>query len=202
MELTKALVVQTAAASAEKSGPQVRQEGSRAADWFGANGGLEPGVMAANRTAFLDAFAPAGETEKEKKKRQHWNWVAEKLKDAAELLQIRTRYATQAKARTRIIDNLIPNSPLDMAIQRLLKAASSPDQWRVARCNLSVWLTFLQGRDISPEDATLVEIERFRVWLDEVQPNGKPRRSQSKQVLVPARKLTALLRPAHGWALD
>jgi hypothetical protein len=201
MELTISLVVNAAVASARPgSQAQVRRETPSAAAWFASNGGLDAGVMLANRAAFLDAVAPAGDTETEKKRRQHWNWVAEKLKEAVESLQVRTRYATQAAARTRIIDELVPNSPLDLAIGQLLEPIrSKPDRWRVTRCDLSLWLGFLEERGIDPEVADLAELEQFRRWLDEIQPDGNPRRKSSKVVLVPARKLVRLFSSADRW---
>jgi hypothetical protein len=198
MKLTTSLLVDTAAATAgPKSESQLRREGTRAAEWFAANGGLDAHAMTANRVAFLDAFAPEL-THQGQAKRTHWNWVVGKLTEAAELLANRPRYATQAAARTRAIDDVVPNSALDAALQHLQKDASSKARWGVLRCDIALWLTFLREVGVDPADADLVQIEQFRDWLDAVQPNGKPRRKQSKSVIVPARQLTALLKLASA----
>ena len=196
MQLTNSLLVETAAAAAgPKSESQVRREGSRAAEWFAANGGVGTDAMKANRQTFLQAFVPDS-TEQGKAKRAHWNWVAGKLAEAAELLASRPRYATQAAARTRALDDVVPNSALDAALQQLQNQASSKARWGVLRCDLGHWFAFLRERGVNPCDADLVQIEQFRDWLDEIQSDGEPRRKGSKSVLVPARKLTALLRAA------
>jgi hypothetical protein len=196
MQLTQSLVVETAATTGGASGPQIRREGPRAAAWFEVHGGLEPAAIASARESFIESLRAEGTVHGDDS-RQHWNWVANKLQAASETLMARIPATRAETTRTRVLEGVVPNSKLDLAINSVVGLATTTTRGYAVRSEIGQWLMFLSERGTDPGRAGLVELELFRRWLSEPAANGKPRRKTPKQVLVPARKLIRLLRSSE-----
>jgi hypothetical protein len=124
---------------------------------------------------------------------KHRKWTVNRLVDAARMIEARATGPTvPLAARTRLVDELVPNTELDRVVQEMLATAPNPSRRAVLRCDVGLFLSWCCAEDRAPASISVIDLERYRSWIRAHDRKAEP-------PLVAARRIVTALNPPRVW---
>ena len=187
------LATASAAAASPSTREQIQRYGPGVLAWCEERGAVfTEGTAAALRAGYLGELDQRGSFGSPQQ-RKFTGWIVNRLAAAAQTIAARTpAYPVPERARTRLVDSLVPDTTLDRAVQQLLEGAPTEARRAVLRHDVALFLTWCRADGREPTTIQLVELDRYRAWI-------RARGRKAEAPLVAARRIVRVLNPPTTW---